>query len=155
MRLFPLCYFTLTIRFHTWYLSFSDWLISLSTILSRPIHSVAKGKISNFLWPSNVPLCKCTRAFVSTHLTHGHSGSFQILATVNNAAINIGVHIFSISNWFFRYFLEYTFGKKLIDLLFKDLFISKISLIRPVKSDNWFWSWKFWANYPTKLTFLV
>ena len=29
-----------------WYLSFSDWLISLSIILSRSIHAVTKDKIS-------------------------------------------------------------------------------------------------------------
>ena len=31
-----------------WYLSFSDWLISFSIILFRPIHAVAKGKLSFF-----------------------------------------------------------------------------------------------------------
>lgn len=31
-----------------WYLSFSDWLISLSIMPSRSIRTVAKGKISFF-----------------------------------------------------------------------------------------------------------
>ena len=31
-----------------WYLSFSDWIISLSILFSRSIHAVAKGKISFF-----------------------------------------------------------------------------------------------------------
>ena len=31
-----------------WYLSFSDWFISLCVILSRSIHAVTKGKISLF-----------------------------------------------------------------------------------------------------------
>ena len=33
-----------------WYLSCSDWLISLSIIVSRSIHAVAKGKISFFFY---------------------------------------------------------------------------------------------------------
>ena len=31
-----------------WYVSFSDWLISLSIIISRYIHTLSKGKISFF-----------------------------------------------------------------------------------------------------------
>ena len=53
------------------YLSFSHWLISLSLILSRSIHAVTKGKISFFLQPSSVPLCKCTTAFLFSHLLMG------------------------------------------------------------------------------------
>ena len=43
-----------------WYLSFSDWLISLSVIPSRSIHAATKGKISFFLWPNSILLWKCT-----------------------------------------------------------------------------------------------
>ena len=32
-----------------WYLSFSDWLIALSIIISRSIHAVTKGKIIFFI----------------------------------------------------------------------------------------------------------
>ena len=47
------CYFILSIRVPNineiiWYLSFSDWLMSLRIILSRFIHAVTKGKISFF-----------------------------------------------------------------------------------------------------------
>ena len=34
-----------------WYLSFSDWFISLSIMFSRFIHAVAKGKFFFFFWP--------------------------------------------------------------------------------------------------------
>ena len=41
------------------------WLISLSIILSRSIHVGTKGKVSFFLWPSNIPfyiiLCVCMK----------------------------------------------------------------------------------------------
>ena len=50
-----------------WYLFFSDWLISLSIMFLRSIHTVAKGKFS-FLWLSSVPLCKYSIVVLSTHL---------------------------------------------------------------------------------------
>ena len=47
-----LCTFSIVLNLKvlkkTVYLSFSDWLISLSTIPSTSIHAVAKGKISIF-----------------------------------------------------------------------------------------------------------
>ena len=49
--------------------SFSDWLISLSIMFSRSIHTVAKGKILFFfLCPKSIPLCKCPIVDLSTHL---------------------------------------------------------------------------------------
>ena len=48
------------------------WLaISLSIVLSRSIHAVAKGKIPSFLRPSSIQLCKCITAFLSPHLLMG------------------------------------------------------------------------------------
>ena len=52
----------------TWYLSFSNWLISLSIMFSRSIHAVTKGKTSLFLKLSSIPLCKCPIGVLSTHL---------------------------------------------------------------------------------------
>ena len=44
----------------TWYLFFSDWLISLSIMLS--IQCCCKGLHFSFLWPCSIPLYKCTIA---------------------------------------------------------------------------------------------
>ena len=46
-----------------WYLSFSDWLISLSIILSRSIHVVTKVGFPSFLWLSSIPLYKYTISY--------------------------------------------------------------------------------------------
>ena len=51
-----------------WYLSFTTWLISLSTCSPVPsILSQRVGALSFFLLHS-IPLCKCTTIFWSTHL---------------------------------------------------------------------------------------
>ena len=51
-----------------WYLSLTAWLVSLSIMLSKSTHAVAKGRSSFFLSAACIPLCKCTIVFWSTHL---------------------------------------------------------------------------------------
>ena len=58
--------------------------------------------IFHFLWLINISLCVCVCIHTHTHTPHiflnqlffdGHLGGFYVLAAVNSAAINTGVHI--------------------------------------------------------------
>ena len=88
-----------------WYLSFSDLHISFSIMFSRSIYVVTKDKnVFFFLQLSSTPLCKCPIVVLSTHLLKDTLGSFQLLAIVNNDAMNLRVLVFFQSSvlGFFR-----------------------------------------------------
>ena len=81
--------------------------ISFSIIPSKATHLAANGKFS-FLFMAECSivcvracLCVCTCSILFSLSTDGHLGYFQILATVNSAAMNIEVHVsFQISGVF-------------------------------------------------------
>ena len=82
-----------------WFLTFSVWLISLSMIPSRSIRVLINGSISPFLMADSVPLRVC----VSSSYPIIYFRALQqrlCVATVNNASMNIGVHMFLWMNAF-------------------------------------------------------
>ena len=68
----------------------SFWLISQNIIHSRSIHVAANGIIAFFLWLSNIPLY--IRATSSLSI-NGPLGCFYVLAIINSAAVNVGMHV--------------------------------------------------------------
>ena len=47
----------------------------------------------SFLWLSSIPLCIYTTSFFIHSSADGHLSCFPVLAIVNSAAVNTGVHV--------------------------------------------------------------
>ena len=61
-------------------------------MISRSIPVAASGIISFFLWLSHIPLHIHHVIFIRSPV-HGHLGCFHVLAIVNRAAVNTGLHL--------------------------------------------------------------
>ena len=70
------------------------WLTSLSMKISRFTHVAENGIISFFFMAEEYFIVYMYHIFLTHSSVDGHLGSSQVLAIVNSAAINIGVHVF-------------------------------------------------------------
>ena len=75
-----------------WYLSFSNWFISLSIIFCSFIHIIANEKIS-FFFDGLVFHCLYILPLLYPFMIQGYLSSFHNLAIVDNAAVNIREHV--------------------------------------------------------------
>ena len=47
----------------------------------------------SLVWPSNIPLYICVHIFLNQSYVDGHLNCFYVLNIVNDAAVNIEVHV--------------------------------------------------------------
>ena len=103
-RLVILCFLCLvsTMSEYIPFLSFYVWITSFR--MGFPSICLQISRCHCFLLLSSTPLCKCTTLFFYPFLVEEHLGCFQVLAVINNAAMNT---VEQMSLWYASAFLGY------------------------------------------------
>lgn len=80
------------------------WIISLGIISPWLIYAVVFDRIS-FFWSNSILLYICVTFSLSIHPLYDRECGFRLLALVNNAALNLGVH--TPRRFWFQFFCRY------------------------------------------------
>ena len=113
-----------------WELCYLSFFVFLSMIICRSIHVAANSIISFFFWLISILLYVYIYKLFFIHSSvDGHFGCFHVLAIINSAAINIGMHclfqlFFSLNYFQHLLFVDFLMNVSIFNRAFAPLALS-------------------------------